>query len=81
MDMKGRISDCLLNMQNQFGQDNEGNINFIISRQDLASFAGTSYETVFRIVNELTQDKVLKLSNKNIRILNESLLTAYTKAL
>ena len=81
MDMKGRISDCLLAMQNQFGQDNEGNINFIISRQDLASFAGTSYETVFRIMNELTQYKVLKLKNKNIRILNESLLTAYTKAL
>jgi CRP-like cAMP-binding protein len=80
MDMKGRIADSLLMLKEQFGLDEDGHINIIISRQDLASFAGTSYESIFRIMNELVNDKVIELKEKNIKILNEPQLQAYTAA-
>lgn len=80
MDMKGRIADSLLMLRNQFGTDEAGNINIIISRQDLASLAGTSYESVFRIMNELVNDKVLAVQEKYIKILNEPQLQSYTLA-
>jgi len=80
MDMRGRIADSLLMLKNQFGQDENGNINIIISRQDLASFAGTSYESIFRILNELVNDKVIAVQEKYIKILNEPQLQAYTVA-
>lgn len=80
MDMKGRIADSLLLLQKQFGLDKEGNINAIISRQDLASFAGTSYETVFRIMNELVHDKILLVKEKNLKIINQPALSLYTLA-
>jgi CRP-like cAMP-binding protein len=80
MDMKGRIADCLLILKNQFGLDANGNINIIISRQDLASFAGTSYESIFRVMNELVKDKIIKVKEKNIKILNEPTLQDYTEA-
>ena len=80
MDMKASIADSLLILKNQFGFDVEGNINIIISRQDLASFAGTSYESMFRIINELVNDKIIELKDKNIKILNEQQLHAYTDA-
>jgi CRP-like cAMP-binding protein len=80
MDMKGRIADSLLILKNQFGLDEDGNINIVISRQDLASFAGTSYESIFRIMNELVNDKVIEAKDKNIRIISEPQLQAYTAA-
>lgn len=80
MDMKGRIADSLLQLKKQFGVDEQGNINIVISRQDLASFAGTSYESIFRILNELVSDKVIELPEKSIRIVNEPQLQAYTVA-
>jgi CRP-like cAMP-binding protein len=80
MDMKGRIADSLLVLKNQFGQDEDGNININISRQDLASFAGTSYESFFRIINELINDEVIEVKDKNIKLLNEAQLQAYTAA-
>lgn len=78
MDMKGRMADSLLTIQNRFGKDEKGNINMIISRSDLASFAGTSYESMFRILNELVSDNVIELMDRNIKILDENKLHTYT---
>ena len=80
MDMKGRIADSLLSIESQFGKDERGNINMLISRQDLASFAGTSYESMFRILNELVHDHVIELIHRNIKILDETKLRGYTLA-
>ena len=80
MDMKGRIADSLLILKNQFGVDEEGNIDIVISRQDLASFAGTSYESIFRIMNELVNDGIIEAREKKIKITNEPQLQAYTVA-
>ncbi|MEO5681021.1 MAG: Crp/Fnr family transcriptional regulator [Chitinophagaceae bacterium] len=68
MTVKGRIAHALLMLQAKFGVTAEGFIDITLSRQDLASLAGTTYETVFRIVNELVQEGVIHLSNKNITV-------------
>ena len=46
----------------------------MLSRQDLASLTGTTYETVFRIINELVEEKSITLSGKDIKIADESKL-------
>ena len=66
MPVKGRIAQSLLSLQEKFGQSPEGFINVNLSRQDLASFAGTTYETVFRIMNELVEENILQVSGKTI---------------
>lgn len=80
MDMKGRIADCLLLLQKQFGTDGEGNINMVISRQDLASFAGTTYETIFRVLNDFVHDKIIQVKEKNIKIVDSEALHGLTIA-
>jgi len=78
MSVKGRLAEALLMLHGKFGVNNAGNIDIALSRQDLASLAGTTYETVFRILSELTQDEILTVSNKDIAITNYERLLRLT---
>lgn len=79
MQVKGRIAQALLALKKKFGSTAEGAIAILLSRQDLASFAGTTYETVFRIVGELSREGIIALEGKNILILDEGRLEDFTR--
>jgi CRP-like cAMP-binding protein len=79
MQVRGRIAFSLLALNSKFGKDADGSINILLSRQDLASYAGTTYETVFRILNEFVQDGHLIITGKHIVIINEEALTSLTR--
>ena len=79
MSVKGRVAQSLLSLKENFGITKEGYLDIVLSRQDLASFSGTTYETVFRILNELVQDKLITITGKNIVITNEPKLVALTR--
>jgi CRP-like cAMP-binding protein len=79
MPVIGRVASSLLTLRNKFGTDETGNINMLLSRQDLASYTGTTYETIFRILNELAGTEAIKLDGKNIRIVDEEKLSAFMK--
>lgn len=72
MPVKGRIAQALLNLQKQFGNNADGYIELELTRQDLASYAGATYETVFRMLTEMTNEGLLNASGKLIRINNEA---------
>lgn len=74
MTVKGRIANALLSLKNKFGVTKEGNIDILLSRQDLASYTGTTYETLFRVMNELAEENAIKMEAKNIFILQEDIL-------
>jgi CRP-like cAMP-binding protein len=74
MEVKGRIAATLLLLKKRFGQGKDGFIRLIISRQDMASFAGTTYETLFRSMNELANDKIIRITGKKIGIIKEAKL-------
>lgn len=76
MPVKGRVAGALIKLQKQFGTTTDGFININLSRQDLASFAGATYETVFRVINELVQEQSIRLSGKSIAIVNADALLA-----
>ncbi len=78
MPVKGRVAEALLMLKEQFGLTKDGFINIELSRQDLASFSGATYETVFRVINELINDGLLVLSGKSISIANEERLSRLT---
>lgn len=74
MDVKGRIADALLKIRDLFGTDEEGNINSLLTKQDMASYAGTTYETLFKVLNELVLEKVISVTGKSILIKKEKKL-------
>ena len=79
MPVKGRVAQVLLHLHEKFGVTNDGWMDITLSRQDLASFAGATYETVFRVINELTADKVVRTEGKNIGIVDMKKLIASIK--
>ena len=74
----GRIARALLSIQSTFGTTPEGFLDINLSRQDLASYTGTTYETVFRLMNELVQEGSITLSGKNICIADADKLLSHT---
>jgi len=79
MQVKGRIAQALLALEEKFGVGENGFIDVSLSRQDLASFAGTTYETVFRIINELTEEQSIRTEGKSITLLNIDKLKELTR--
>ena len=78
MSVKGRVAQALILLENQFGLSNDGFINIRLSRQDLASFTGATYETVFRVITELVNEKILTLKDKNIKVTDKAKLLQLT---
>lgn len=68
MEVKGRVAEALLELMNVFGADQEQQIAATITRQDIASYAGTTYETVFKFFNELAADNIISTNGKSIKI-------------
>jgi CRP-like cAMP-binding protein len=79
MSVKGRIGQALINLGKQFGFTAAGFIDIELSRQDLASYIGATYETLFRVINELTQDGTIEISGKQFKILNQEKLLQLTQ--
>lgn len=78
MPVKGRIAQALFTLKEKFGVKDDGSVDIELSRQDFASFVGTTYETVFRMLNELVESKLLKVDGKNITILDKEKLLDLT---
>ena len=79
MQVKGRIAQSLLALQEKFGTTAGGFIDISLSRQDLASYAGTTYETVFRIMSEFTDERYIHTEGKNIALLDLNRLDGLTR--
>ena len=79
MQVKDRIAQAILILEEKFGRDQDGFINLSLSRQDLASFAGTSYETVFRVLNQMIEEKIILTEGKKIKIIDEAALSRELK--
>ena len=68
MEVKGRIAGALLDIFQTFGLDENQFLALKLTRQDIAAYAGTTYETVFKFFTELTAAGIITTSGKDIRI-------------
>lgn len=75
MEVKGRIAGALLDIFQTFGVDENQFLALKLTRQDIAAYAGTTYETVFKFFAELTAAGIITTSGKDIRINQPEKLT------
>jgi len=74
MEVNARIADTLLEIMTVFGTNSSGYIMVPVTRQDIAAYAGTTYETVFKFLKILTNNKTISADGKSIKINDENML-------
>jgi CRP-like cAMP-binding protein len=79
MPVKGRVAIALLKLNEKFGTTENGAVDISITKQDIASYAGTTYETVFRIMNEFIEEEMISTEGKNFSIKNIDALIKCTQ--
>jgi CRP-like cAMP-binding protein len=71
MPVKGRVAQAIITLKSQFGVNAGGFIDIELARQDLASFSGAAYESLFRTINDLVAADIIEVSGKSMSIKNE----------
>ncbi len=74
MPVKGRLAQSLLRLHKKFGTDATGALRVPLSQQDLASYTGTAYESVFRILQEFIAEGWIRKEGKKIILLQPEAL-------
>jgi len=71
MQAREKIIYAINNIIEVFGYDkvDKKRLSFTLLRKDIANIAGTTYETVIRVLSELDKQKLIELDGKSIRIL------------
>ncbi|MFN5416704.1 MAG: Crp/Fnr family transcriptional regulator [Flavobacteriia bacterium] len=74
--IKNIIASVLLRNYKVFGiEENEtSKLSYTLSRKDMASLAGTRYETLVRTLAEFNNENIIKIDGKSIHILDVSKL-------
>ncbi len=79
--VKDRIAHCLLMLKKNYGLETDGmTINMIIKREDLANLAGTTRESATRLLYDLQEQKIIELTGKKIKIIDEHKLSAIARS-
>lgn len=79
-EVKGRMARGILELQQTFGVTDDGFIALTISRQDIAAYAGTTYETVFKVLTEWIAASLIASEGKRLKILDARTLGTFQSA-
>ena len=79
MTVEEKIADSLLLIYNSYGlheKDDLKKYDILLSRQEIAELAGTTYEQVIRTLTEFKRNKLIETSGKKITIRNYNRLNS-----
>lgn len=72
--LRKKVADALLLLEKKYRKDNEANFVIIISREGLASIAGTATESLIRTLSDFRNEKLIDIKAGGIEILNHKKL-------
>lgn len=73
--VKQRLADTLLFLKETFGEDREGYLDIILTREEIASVIGTATESAIRLLSEFKKKELIASGGKKLKVLNERGLT------
>lgn len=80
MTVPQKVADAILTMESAFGSSGpQKPLNLILSRQDIASLAGTTKEQVSKVISELNSQRIVETQGKLISILQLEKLRSLAK--
>lgn len=72
--VRERLAEVVLMLEQTFGTREDGSIDVILTREEIASLVGTATESCIRLLSEFKRDELIKLEGKKISILNKKQL-------
>ncbi|MBP6432514.1 MAG: response regulator [Ferruginibacter sp.] len=72
--LRKRVANALLTLSNKYKKENEEIFSIHISREDLANIAGTATESLIRTLSDFKGEKLIKIKDGLISIINEQKL-------
>jgi CRP-like cAMP-binding protein len=70
--VKTRMAEILLYIEDNFGNDDDGFLSIVLSREDYASIVGTATESAIRILSQFKKNNLISTSGKRIKIEDHS---------
>jgi len=68
--VKQRIAEAFLYLKNNFGEDEDGYLRLVLSREESANVVGTATESCIRIISEFKKKGYLKSTGKKLGIID-----------
>jgi len=69
--VRERLAEVLLLLDETFGRDENGNLKVNLTREEIANIVGTATESTIRLLSEFKKNKLIELNGRNIKILKE----------
>ncbi|MGB5361987.1 MAG: Crp/Fnr family transcriptional regulator [Aureibaculum sp.] len=70
--VRERLADTLVFLKDTFGQDKEGFLNIILTREEYSSVIGTATESAIRLLSEFKKKQLISFEGKKVKITNEA---------
>jgi CRP-like cAMP-binding protein len=68
--VRERLAEILLHLNNSFGTNEKGELNIFLTREELAGIVGTATESVIRLLSEFKKDNLLELNKRKIKLID-----------
>ena len=72
--LRKKVADALMLLSAKYKKQDEEAFTIDISRENLATIAGTATESLIRTLSDFKSEKLIEIQNGNIKILNEAKL-------
>ncbi|MDY0201173.1 MAG: Crp/Fnr family transcriptional regulator [Bacteroidales bacterium] len=78
--VRERLAETLLMLEETFGQTDDGFLNIILTREEIANIVGTATESVIRLLSEFKNDKIISMHGKQIALSDKPYLKKLSKS-
>jgi CRP/FNR family transcriptional regulator, polysaccharide utilization system transcription regulator len=78
--VRERLAEALLMLEENFGTNQDGYLNIILTREELANIVGTATESVIRLLSEFKIEKTILMDGKRIKLENKPYLQKLSKS-
>ena len=72
--VRERLAEVLLLIHKTFGEDEEGNLDVSLTREEIANMVGTATESVIRLLSEFKEDNLVAIKGRKITIIDKASL-------
>jgi CRP-like cAMP-binding protein len=72
--LRKKVADSLLALQRKYQKKDEEKFSIDISRENLATIAGTATESLIRTLSDFRNEKLIEITNGSIVIINQKKL-------